>query len=172
MPFHSGVYSSTKWSLDLKEGLCLSHSMEKRKALIKIQYHGYPQAMLQQERVERERFHESASQGVAHNQCDGNGGGGGGDFNTRWQCKHGPHLSLKSGLKNLILQLRRREIIWQHFFWENLRHLNVTKKKVVHHGFGFRALRVVLCPVSFRRLDENTGNIFIIYKLDLVQHHI
>lgn len=56
--------------------------MEKRKALIKIQYHGYPQAMLQQERVERERFHEGASQGVAHNQCDGNsvghrGGGGG-----------------------------------------------------------------------------------------------
>lgn len=68
MPFHSGVYSSTKWSLDLKEGLYLSHSMERRKALIKLQYHGYPQAMLQQERVERERFHESASQGVAHNQ--------------------------------------------------------------------------------------------------------
>lgn len=51
---------------------------EKRKALIKIQYHGYPQAMLQQERVERERFYEDASQGVAHNQCDGNGVGHGG----------------------------------------------------------------------------------------------
>lgn len=42
----------------------------KKEALIKILYHGYLQAILQQERIEGACFHKRASQGVTHNQCD------------------------------------------------------------------------------------------------------
>lgn len=85
MPFDSGVNSSTKSSLDLKAGLCLCHCIGKKEALIKILYHGYLQAILQQERIEGACFHKRASQGVAHNQsvmsklwCTGGWGGVGG----------------------------------------------------------------------------------------------
>lgn len=42
---------------------------KKKKAWIKLLYHGYLQAILQQERIEGECFHKRVSQGL-HSQCD------------------------------------------------------------------------------------------------------
>lgn len=71
MPFHIGANSSTKSNL-LESALVFvsRHGKKKMAPPIKLLYHVYLQAILQQECIEGECFHKCLSQGVAHNPCD------------------------------------------------------------------------------------------------------